>query len=214
MGRYVNKLSDRIGCNSSQLKSDFLRLDLLQDVSLEIARTAKEAHLRSRHRIAFYKTTFYQMKRANKIRQLKKPVIRGMHTLRELNAFTKFFLEGLVKKIGDRGLSAIVIDLDGLNVKKIHAMRRNEIHKLPFKPFDDLPEVVDKLLVDVKTMVFERHLLRKRHHTREYAATPFSAHELIPLLFPNQRTGVKAMSLKSNLVFSTLQVSHIAINGL
>ena len=62
------------------------------------------------------------MKRANEICQLEEPVIRGMHALREFNAFTKLFLKGLMEKVCDRRLPAILIDLGSLDIKKIHTM--------------------------------------------------------------------------------------------
>ena len=136
-----------------------------------------------------------------------------MHTLCEFNTFTKFLLERLMEEVGDRRLSAVIIDLNGFNIKQVHSMRGYKAHKLALESFHNLPKIVDAFLVDAQAMVAERHLLRERHHTREYASAPFAAHELVPLFLPNQRTSVKTMPFKTDLIFRPLQVGDIVVDG-
>ena len=152
------------------------------------------------------------MQRANKIRQLEEPVIGGLHALRKLHALAQFFDKRLVQKIRHERLTAIVVDLDGLDIQQVRTMLGNEIDELPIESLDNLLEVVDELLINAQTVVLKRNLLGECHHAGEDATTPFTAHDLVALLLADQRSRVKAMPLKSDFRFSLLKIGNVLVD--
>ena len=149
------------------------------------------------------------MKRTNQICDLKQSVARGFYVLREFNSAVDSCFKHLMKHSGNRGLAAIVIDLDAFKRIEKLPVRENKIIQCRLKLGDNLFRRSDEFLIDTQTMIVVIYFSGECHHAGEYPSTQLTAEHRVVLFATDKGACMKTMSLKTNLSIGTFQSNYV-----
>ena len=94
-----------------KLRLDFLLLDELQDTAFELARSTEQRIFRIGHRKVVAETGLNQFESADEIGKLEESILSRLDGLRKLDFETRLCNEIPMQKVGDGGLSAVVVNL-------------------------------------------------------------------------------------------------------
>jgi len=120
---------------------------------LEDFRAAEETTLVNRHLFTSGQPGFNELDTADQIGKLEELVVLGANGLRKFDTRAKLCLKGVVQEIRNRSLSAIVIELDALELVSIQGRRVEKFLELRLKLLDDLANGCHELLVDKEAMI-------------------------------------------------------------
>ena len=207
-----SKVFDRI----ARRMSDFLGFYVSENVVTEHSRAAEELVFGMRQFYTGTELELDEMQRADEIRQLKQAVAGRPYVVCKLHDSSDAGLEHLVKHAGYRRLPAVVVYLNASKRRNDVLMPRNEIRKVGLEASKYLVGGINELLVYAQAMVSIVNPSCECHHAREDSPSKLSAEHGVVLLAPNERPGVKAMSLKPDFSVGAFKNGEFAgyVDGL
>ena len=196
--------------------SDFLGLYVSENVVTEHSRATEELVFGMRQLYSSTELKFDEMQSADEICQLKQAVTGRPYVVRKLHVPSDASLEHLVKHTGYWRLPAVVVYLNASKRRNNVLMFRNEVRKVGLEMSKYLVGGINELLVYAQAMVSIVNPSCEGHHAREDSPSKLSAEHGVVFFASNERSGVKAMSLKPDFSVGTLKNSKFAgyVDGL
>ena len=185
----------------------FLGLDLLKDVTLEVARATKEPHLGLAEWHTQFKFRLKKLQHANKVCNLKQLVLARFYRLRKFSRNRIPFGEEVVKEVRYRLLATVIVNLYRVEADEHFSVCGRKDGHLSVQARGDLFWAVSILLVNDDAMVLELYASGKPKHSCKYLAAKIPRQELKLVIRMDYRAGMKTEIGNAN-------GRHIIIEGI
>ncbi|GEM_PF-4045178 len=169
---------------------DSLRPHFLEDALPELGPRAEELLIGSGGRFVGV-LEGGQFHRADVVRDLAEPVVRGGGQPVDHRVFREGVVDGLVDRLRDRLLPVVVIDLDGIEILEVRQLVEQEVDEALAHRGRDSVEVAVLLRLERDARVAYRHVAEEDSERREETLPVGGVHVLVAVMAVQQRGGME-----------------------